>query len=47
MIGEYNIEMKISSQNAFGIFGSNNPNTIASIVYHEWFEVFEGKVYAS
>ena len=44
MIGDHNLEVLISSKNVFGIFGSNNPKTVASIVSHDWFKAFDGKV---
>ena len=31
-IGEHNLEVLISSKDMFGVFGSNNPKTVASIV---------------
>ena len=43
-IGEDNLEVLISSKDMFGVFGSNNPKTVASIVSHDWFKAFNGKV---
>ena len=43
-IGEHNLEVLIASKDMFGVFGSNNPKTVASIVSHDWFKAFDGKV---
>ena len=37
-------EIEIKSDDRFGIFGSNNPSTIATIVSHDWFYPFDGQV---
>ena len=44
IIGNQDIELNIKSVNRFGIFGSNNPTSNASIVSHDWFHPFDGQV---
>lgn len=44
VIGEHHLETVIKSNDTFGIFGSNNPHKVSSILSHEWFEAFAGQV---
>ena len=43
-VGNEDAELEIKSIDRFGIFGSNNPTTIATIVSHDWFYPFDGQV---
>lgn len=38
------LEIEVKSINRFGIFGSNSRKLVASIVSHDWFHPFNGRV---
>ena len=43
-VAKDDLEIEIRSINRFGIFASNRPKLVASIVSHDWFHPFNGQV---